>query len=252
MGRSVSATAKQWVERANLAEDRIARMATLTAMPASGLAQVLGGDPQEAKPWVEAAASHGIVEAQLSLGRMLLAGQGIAMNKPLALRWFRRAALAGNGEAMNMVGRCLEMGWGCQADPAAAAPWYCRSAEARHDWGQYNYANLLFDGRGVAQDLPAAVALYQRAADRGHARAMNLLGRCHEEGWGTPVDRAAAAHWYRLSAEAGYFRGQFNHAIELLGRNRRDEARLWLKRADSDADAGMRARIREILEAFER
>jgi TPR repeat protein len=251
MGRAVSATAQQSAARAHRAEDGIARMARLSTMPADQLARILGGNASEAAPWVAAAASHGVIAAQLTLGRMLLEGQGIPQNKVAALGWFRRAAQGKDAEAMNMVGRCLELGWGCAADPAAAAPWYRRSAEAGHGWGEYNYANLLFDGRGVAQDWPAAVALYRRAADGGHARAMNLLGRCHEEGWGTAIDHAAAARWYRLSAEAGYFRGQFNHAIELLRQNRVAEARVWFNRAALDADGPMLARINAVLARLE-
>ena len=141
------------------------RMTRLSTMPANRLAQVLGGDPQEAAPWVEAAASHGVTAAQLALGRMLLEGHGVARNQTAALSWFRRAGQAGDAEAMNMLGRCFELGWGCEADPTAAAPWYHRSADAGHGWGEYNYANLLFDGRGVPQDRPACGRSWPRAGD---------------------------------------------------------------------------------------
>jgi TPR repeat protein len=235
------------VDCAERAADSIARMARLATMSSSQLANLLGGEAGQAASWVEAAAIHGIVPAQLMWGRMLLEGQGVARDRAAALRWFRRAAQTGDGDAMNMVGRCFEQGWGCIADPALAALWYRRSAEAGHDWGQYNLANLLFDGRGEAQDMVAAVTLYHSAARQGHARAMNLLGRCCQEGWGAPVDAAAAAYWYRKSAEAGYFRGQFNHAVELLQQGRTKEAEFWLKRALDDADDGLRERITGIL-----
>ena len=247
MGRAVTAAVLPCVARARRAEDHVARIARLSAMPPGELELALGRSPVEAAPWVEAAAAHGVVAAQVTLGRMLLEGHGLAMDKAAALGWFRRAGQAGDAEAMNMVGRCLELGGGCVADAVAAAPWYHRSAAAGHGWGEYNYANLLFDGRGGTRDQPAAVALYRRAADRGHARAMNLLGRCLEEGWGTPIDPVAAADWYRRSAEAGYFRGQFNHAVGLLRQGRLAPARDWLCRAAGDADVGMAARIQAIL-----
>ena len=132
----------------------MARMAKLSAMPASQLTQALGGDPQEAARWVEAAAAHGVIAAQLALGRMLLEGHGVVMDKAAALRWFRRAAQGTDAEAMNMVGRCLELGWGCQPDAAAAAPWYRRSADAGHDWGEYN----------LAQRRPTGIAFRPRGA----------------------------------------------------------------------------------------
>ena len=242
MGRSVTSLAHA-VARAARAEDQVRRTAQLQAMSGEDLARVLGGDPAQSAPWVEAAAACGIAEAQVRLGRMLIEGTGVAKDLHSALRWFLKAARGGNADAQNMAGRCFELGWGCDIDLPEACRWFAKSAAAGEAWGEYNYANMLFDGRGVAQDHVAAVALYERASRRGHARAMNLLARCREEGWGCARDAAQAAHWYRLSAEAGYFRAQYNHGIELLHQGRRDEARIWLERASGEADDAMRTRI---------
>lgn len=249
MGRAVTTDLRHAVARAGRAEDQVRRTAQLMAMSRTDLTLVLGGDPAQSAPWVEAAAACGMAAAQLRLGRMLLDGTGVPRDLHAALRWFLKAARTGNAEAQNMAGRCLELSWGCDVDLTGAARWFAKSAAAGDAWGEYNYANMLFDGRGVDADQVAAVVLYDRAARRGHARAMNLLARCHEEGWGTPRHAANAAHWYRLSAEAGYFRAQYNHGIELLRQGRRDEARLWLERAGGEADETMRARIAACLAA---
>lgn len=232
------------IARAEQSEDSVARFAQLSSMNSAELTKALGGDPAQAAPWVRVAAAHGVLEAQVRLGRMLLNGEGVSKDERAAYRWFLRAARDGDADAMNMVGRCHENGWGVDASDKDAADWYRRSAEAGHDWGEYNYAHMLFDGRGdVPLDRRAAFALYLRAAQRGHGRAMNLVGRCLEAGWGVEPDMTMAERWYARSAEAGYFRAQFNHALALLARGDRDGALVWLERAYEAGDEALRDRI---------
>ena len=238
----MSKTLARTLADAARAEDSLRRVSRLAEMSASQLSAVLR-DPGRAAPWVRAAAIHGVTEAQLRLGRMLLEGEGVEKDAPAALRWFGRAAKAGDGEAMNMVGRCHENGWGAPPDDHEACAWYRRSAEAGHDWGEYNYAHMLFDGRGVALDRMEALTWYRRAAERGHARAMNLVGRCLEVGWGADPDPTAAEVWYERSARAGYYRAQYNHALTLLKRGLARDAEGWLARAYEGGDAAMRAQI---------
>ena len=226
----MSDTLSQSIARADRAEDSAARFARLSTMNAAELAHTIGGDPAAAAPWVRAAAVHGVTEAQVRLGRMLLHGEGVARDEAAAYRWFLRAAREDDADANNMVGRCHDNGWGVPASDAEATPWYARAAEAGLDWGEYNYAHMLFDGRGgVTMDREAAFALYLSAANRGHIRAMNIVGRCLEAGWGTAADPEAAKPWFRRSAEGGYFRAQFNHAVVLLEQGRAEEARLWFE-----------------------
>lgn len=229
--------------RASALESDHARLARMVCMGGAELRALLGGDLARAAQWIASAAECGVVDAQLCLGRMHLAGQGVARDAALALRWFERAAAQGSAEAWNMMGRCQEQGWGLAADAAAAACSYRRSAEAGHDWGQYNLGNLLFDGRGVPCDQVGALRWYLQAAQQGHGRAMNLVGRCLEEGWGCAARPAEAPYWYRRSAESGYFRGQFNHALALLEVGRLEPATQWLRRAAVGGDAAMRRAI---------
>jgi len=212
---------------------------------------LLSGNQADALPWVRMAAEHGVPEAQLRLGRMLLEGAGCAPDQPRALAWFTTAARDGDTEAMNMVGRCLENGWGTAPDPSSAAIWFGRAAARGDAWAQYNLGHLLLDGNGVAQDRHAAFAWYQRAADQGHARAMNLVARCLEHGWGTQRDINLAIQWYRRSAEAGYFRGQYNYATLLLAGGHAEAARTWLTRAASGATPAVAARIAKVLHSPE-
>jgi uncharacterized protein len=226
MGRGVNAEAGQtW------------RVAALTMMSPEQLAALLSGE--DAAPWVEAAASCGMVEAQVRLGRMLLEGQGVAKDERAAFACFLCAAEAGDRDARNMLGRCYENGWGTACDMDRAAEHYRAAAEAGLDWAQYNLGHILLDARRFDE----AFAWYMRAAAQGHVRAMNLVARCCEEGWGTKRDPDAARVWYRRSAEGGYFRGAYNYATILAREGCNTAAAVWLERAAADAPLATRATI---------
>jgi uncharacterized protein len=207
------------------------RVAALTMMEPQKLASLLGGDPTGAAPWIAAAARLDIAEAQVRLGRMLLAGEGVDENRPAAFAWFARAADAGDAQAQNMLGRCCEHGWGVPRSAELAAVWYARAAETGDAWAQYNLGHLYLDGNGVPRDAATAFRWYKRAATQGHPRAMSLVGRCCEEGWGTPRNMVEARNWYRRSAEGGYFRGAFNYATVLVASGCSEGADYWFERA---------------------
>ncbi|MEJ5060635.1 MULTISPECIES: tetratricopeptide repeat protein [unclassified Pseudomonas] len=195
------------------------------------LKSMLDESPARAAQAILIAAREDVLDAQALLGQILLDGQGIAQDQPLAVRWFDIAARRGHLMARNMLGRCHEHGWGCKADASIAARHYQVAADAGLDWAMYNLANLLATGRGVKPGQAQAVALYRRAAELGHAKSMNLLGRYLEEGEHCPQDRPSAREWYRRSAEGGDFRGQFSFAALLAEDGRIDEALEWLRKA---------------------
>jgi TPR repeat protein len=201
------------------------------ALDGDRLKAMLDESPARAAQAILMAAGEGILDAQALLGQILLNGQGIARDQPLAVRWFEIAARRGHLMARNMLGRCHEHGWGCAADAAVAARHYRIAAEAGLDWAMYNYANLLATGRGVVEDQVQALELYRRAAALGHAKSMNLLGRYLEEGRVCPRDLVAARDWYRRSAEGGDFRGQFSFAAVLTEEGNIDDALVWLRKA---------------------
>jgi len=235
MGRGVSA----------LSSSDAWRVAALTMMRDEDLAAILSGE--SALLWIRPAANLGIPEAQLRLGRMLLAGESVSRDSVRAFALFCSAAAQGNADAENMVGRCHENGWGTETDFAQAAHWYRKAAEKGLAWAQYNLGHLLLDGNGVTGNRHEAFLWYSRAAEQGHARAMNLVARCCEEGWGTARDEAAARDWYRRSAEAGYFRGAYNHASILAAEGNRAEAEHWFKAALANAPERTRSAMQKAL-----
>lgn len=195
------------------------------------LKAMLDESPARAAQAILIAAREGVLDAQALLGQILLDGQGIEQDQPLAVRWFEIAAQGGHLMARNMLGRCHEHGWGCVADAAVAVVHYRQAADAGMDWAMYNYANLLATGRGVIEDQLQALNLYRQAAELGHAKSMNLLGRYLEDGRVCPADPQAARDWYRRSALGGDFRGQFSYAAVLADEGKIDEALVWLRKA---------------------
>ncbi|MGH8384133.1 MAG: tetratricopeptide repeat protein [Pseudomonas sp.] len=195
------------------------------------LKAMLDESPARAAQAILVAAREDVLEAQALLGQILLDGQGIAQDQPLAVRWFDIAARRGHLMARNMLGRCHEHGWGGVADATLAAGHYRIAAQAGLDWAMYNYANLVATGRGVVEDQAQALGFYQQAAELGHAKSMNLLGRYLEEGRVCSADPVAARDWYRRSAVGGDFRGQFSYAAVLAGEGNVDEALVWLRKA---------------------
>lgn len=217
------------------------RVAALTMMSAEELHAALSGS--DAATWVAAAASCGIAEAQVRLGRMLLEGEGVSKDERAAFACFLSAAEDGDVDAQNMLGRSYEHGWGTEPSTSRAAHWYAQAAKSGHAWAQYNYGHLLLDGVGVARDHDAAFAWYMRSASQGHVRAMNLVARCFEKGWGVECNVKAARNWYRKSAEGGYFRGAFNYASLLADEGCITGAALWFVRAANGATAESRKNI---------
>lgn len=195
------------------------------------LKAMLEESPARAAQAILIAAREGVLDAQALLGQILLDGQGIEQDQPLAVRWFEIAAQGGHLMARNMLGRCHEHGWGCVANASVAAGHYRVASEAGLDWAMYNYANLLATGRGLIEDQLQALSLYRRAAELGHAKSMNLLGRYLEDGRVCPADPQAARDWYRRSAVGGDFRGQFSYAAVLADEGNIDEALVWLRKA---------------------
>lgn len=198
----------------------------------------IGENPRAYTRWVMHAAQLGDVDAQATLGQLLLDGHGIQKDHALALSWFRIAAQQRHPMAINMIGRCLENGWGSDIDLPQAALHYRQAAGLGLDWGLYNYGQLLTRGRGVEKNLSAAFTLFGQAAAKGHAKSMNLLGRFHHEGVVVPKDVSLARQWYQRAAEAGDFRGQYNHAAELAQQGDEAQACLWLERALLTATPG--------------
>jgi hypothetical protein len=91
-----------------------------------------------------------------------------------ALQLWLPLADAGNADAQLNVGILYDAGQGVPVDPSQAANWYRKSAEHGHAAAQYNLGMMYAAGRGVAHDRAQARYWLKRAAGQGlqEARAM--------------------------------------------------------------------------------
>jgi uncharacterized protein len=99
-----------------------------------------GEDPSD---WLHAAMAGGTAEAQIRLGRMLLAGEGLPVDRRAAFACFISAAASGHPEAQNLLGRCHDNGWGTKPDREAARRCYRAAAEGGDYRGAHNHACVL-------------------------------------------------------------------------------------------------------------
>ena len=205
--------------------------AQFAAVSAEEFARRIAGEPQEAAQWIQAAAEHGLAEAQALLGQILLDGRGIAVDAVQARTWFAKAADQSHLMGMNMLGRCHELGWGGPVDLAEAARWFHRAADKGLDCAMYNYANLLLHGNGVRKNERLALDWYRQSAARGYAKALGVLGRFFEEGWTVEANRETAIDYYRQAAEGGDFRGQYNYALIFAEDDDMAQAAMWMRKA---------------------
>jgi len=199
------------------------------------LREKLSGPPEEVARWVYAAAVGGLTGAQVTLGQMLLDGNGMNADPQAAFRWFRIAADAGDLDGINMLGRCYELGWGVDADPLQARDCYRRAAAKDHDWAQFNLATMLLREAGTRESAREALRLFVRSARRGNPKSMNMIGRYREFGWAGPVNIPSAIRWYRRAAMKGCFRGAAHLARFMREQGRMDDAINWYRQSAESA-----------------
>mgnify|MGYP001115840264 CR=1 FL=1 len=214
---------------------------------------------------LRARAEQGDAEAQLTLGGMYFAGQGVAEDAVEGVRWWRQAAEQGHLAAQSGLGGRYFNGRGVEQDEAEAFRWYRMAAEQGDEEvlafmhlnaeqglmvAQANLAEMYAEGRGVVRDEMEALrwwwqavpqspvevlVLIRRAAERGSVAAKVTLGRIYATGRGVSHDAGEAMRWYRLAAEQGSAEAQVTLGdIYLDGRGvaqDTNEAMRWYRRA---------------------
>lgn len=93
----------------------------------------VGGKPvdmDEARRWLELAATQNFDTAQIQLGTWLVEGIGGERAPEEGFSWLMRAARAGNPAAQNRVAKLYRAGIGVEPDRVTAAAWYLRARRA--------------------------------------------------------------------------------------------------------------------------
>jgi hypothetical protein len=189
----------------------------------------------EAVRWLERAAQHGHLEAQLRLAIACLQGwagerqrraQGATglfgdgavagADHRAAVRWARLAAEAGSSEAQALLAFILSAGPQDIRDLGEADLWYRRSAAAGCPQGLLGHALALIRQGHDAPVGREVIDCLSGAAQAGLPAALYLLGVTYERGFGVTRDRVMAVQFYRRAAENGHCISQFRWGQALL------------------------------------
>jgi TPR repeat protein len=130
-------------------------------------------DNKKAIYWFERAASHGALEALVSIGKMRLEGIGVEQSEGEAMKLFHRAAEQGDAEARYMIAT--------NSEEDEAIQWYQLAAGQGHDEAQYMLGHSYWFGNGVEEDRDVAIDCFKKAAKSNNAMAKCRLGEAYRD-----------------------------------------------------------------------
>ncbi len=119
-------------------------------------------------------AEQGNADAQLELGGMYFAGNGIPKDESEAVKWTTRAAEQDNTSAQVHLGWMLLKGLGAPRDEEAGVGWIRRAAELGQDRAQFSLGWLYVEGWGVPQEVVEAYKFAHLSAEQGNAQGAEL------------------------------------------------------------------------------
>jgi uncharacterized protein len=125
---------------------------------------------QEWRPLAE----RGNPGAQVSLGYMYEAGEGVLQDYKEAVKWYRKAAEQGFAQAQFNLANVYADGRGVQQDYKEAVKWYRKAAEQDHAAAQFELALLYSVGNEIEENVPIAIAWARRAYQNGNEDAKAL------------------------------------------------------------------------------
>ena len=133
------------------------------------------GAPERAVDLLEKAVRNGHAPSALALGRLLISGIGIPMDRVRGARLVANAAANDLVEAHYTLGRLRRDGIGLPLDDAAAARSFRAAAEAGHGRAMLALARMLARGEGVERDRGEALKLARSAREAHTTGAAGLV-----------------------------------------------------------------------------
>lgn len=110
-------------------------------------------------------------------------------------------ANGGDTAAQVRLGEIYAAGNGVARDLKQAAEWYRKAAEKGNASGEMHLAALYRDGgKGFPRDMAQAAAWYRKAAEQGNVNAQGALGVLYSIGQGVPLSNVEAYYWLELAA----------------------------------------------------
>lgn len=147
-------------------------------------------------------AKGGDATAQYELGRRYDSGQGVDVDKDLALKLYEASAAQGFARAQYELARSYRGLSGDRVDLQQALFYTRKAAEQGYSPAQADLGFIYYNGNGrTPRDLVAAFGWFEKAAVGGAVAAQCMLGDFYKNGLGrTERNYAEAFKWYRLTA----------------------------------------------------
>lgn len=238
-------TAKQPATAAEAA--RLAQTAAVAMQqPKTNEAESTRSNEKEELRSLEQAAAAGEPEAQFQLGNRYSEGNGVTLDRGMAVAWWRQAAEQGHLMADVNLGILYRMGYieHIPVDWKRVGQVFLEKANAGVTFynpimRQVDYQMILAgcyrNACGVPWDPQKAVYWFTKVAERGDNGAMYYIAEMLKGDRGLPRDEAKVFYWIEKSAQNGGFQAQVELAKMYLdgkGAPRNPEAAAyWAHRA---------------------
>ena len=132
----------------------------------------------EAEKWLNMALNNGEKNALIGLADIHMR-QG---RKEEAVKLLTKAATLGNPMAMNNLGFCYQNGQGVHMDKEIAVYWYQKAVDGNYDLACQNLAICYRDGIGVEKNPAKMVEILQKGVQLGNVFCMYQLGIFYKQG----------------------------------------------------------------------
>lgn len=142
--------------------------------------------------------------ASMDAQRMLAVHYLNLRNAPNAIKWIKMGASNGEPTCLYFLGKCMLEGNGVPMDKRKGVEWLERAVEKDHLNAINLLGNCYMQGDGVQQDPSKAVDYYRNASQKGHTPSMWRLALCYTNGEGTDIDFDLATIWFAKAVAKGY------------------------------------------------
>lgn len=166
--------------------------------------------PFQAFSYLNKAAQHEHIEAQVLLGALYRDGIGVKADYQQAVRWFNAASRLGSDlGTVHLAKMCLK-GKGTKADPQLALEFLQPLVAQGCAAAQLALGEIYLAGKEVSADLPKGLELLTQAASQGYAPAQLALGLCYAHGTAGVSDLKQAQEWLDKAARQGLLMAQLH------------------------------------------
>lgn len=173
---------------------------------------------------IQGHASNGKSWAQYNMGEKYYHGNIVEQSYRLAFQWFLKAAVNGNIDANVTVGKMILEGEGTmnklKSDTLAFSCFKKVADDTQDAVAQHHLGNCYYNGIGTEKNIRAAFNLYLLSATKGFMEAQYQVGLMFMVGEGVDQSAKDAITWFTLASKQGYTPAQCNLGVLLCVDNK--------------------------------